>query len=324
MSRNFVSGFGPDLNGMIDLQVALHHSENTYLERAHDFDRFCVWKYPGADILTEPIVLNWLKSKNLGRANTVHALAAFARLFGRYQRAITKDAFVIPEKYTAGKNVFVPYIFSDEELANLFREVDKIKVKNDSFAPLVFSTYLRMTYTCGLRPGEGRNIRRNEVDLNSGELRIVDSKQHRSRTVVMSDDMTALSRSYAVIRDTAFPESEYFFPARDGGPYTAARMRGKLKKAFAASKPDIPKDLLPSVRIYDLRHRFATAVLNRWIDEKRDLSSRLPYLQTYMGHKQLESTAYYIHLLPENLVKSAGIDWESMGRLLPRAELWRE
>ena len=41
------------------------------------------------------------------------------------------------------------------------------------------------------------------------------------------------------------------------------------------------------------RHRFATAVLNRWLDEKKDLGSRLPYLQTYMGHRNLEATAYY-------------------------------
>jgi len=140
----------------------------------------------------------------------------------------------------------------------------------------------------------------------------------------MSDDMTALARSYAAMRDAARPDSEYFFPTQNGGPYTAAWMQGKFKKAFAASKPDVPKDLLPSVRVYDLRHRFATAILNRWLDEERDLSSRLSYLQAYMGHKQLEATAYYIHLLPENLVKSAGIDWESIGRILPRAELWCE
>lgn len=72
------------------------------------------------------------------------------------------------------------------------------------------------------------------------------------------------------------------------------------------------------------RHRFATAVLNQWLDEKIDLNARLPYLQTFMGHKEMESTAYYIHLLPENLVKSAGIDWESMNRLLPRVELWEK
>lgn len=48
------------------------------------------------------------------------------------------------------------------------------------------------------------------------------------------------------------------------------------------------------------------------------------YLQTYMGHKDWEATAYYIHLLPEKLVKSAGIDWEAMNRLIPRVELWEK
>lgn len=33
-----------------------------------------------------------------------------------------------------------------------------------------------------------------------------------------------------------------------------------------------------------------------------------------MGHKDWEATAYYIHLLPEKLVKSAGIDWGSHER----------
>ena len=128
----------------------------------------------------------------------------------------------------------------------------------------------------------------------------------------MSEDMLSLARSYAGIRDAAFPGSAYFFPAPDGGPYSAQKIQGKFKWFFARTKPGIPKDLLPAVRVYDLRHRFATAVLNRWLDEKKELSSRLPYLQTYMGHKDWEATAYYIHLLPEKLVKSAGIDWEAM------------
>jgi len=43
-----------------------------------------------------------------------------------------------------------------------------------------------------------------------------------------------------------------------------------------------------------------------------------------MGHKKLSATAYYIHLLPENLAKSAGIDWDSMRGMLPEVELWVE
>lgn len=78
------------------------------------------------------------------------------------------------------------------------------------------------------------------------------------------------------------------------------------------------------MRVYDLRHRFASAALHRWLDEGKDLYSRLPYLRTYMGHKELAATAYYIHLLPENLVKSAGIDWDALGRMIPEVELWDE
>lgn len=86
----------------------------------------------------------------------------------------------------------------------------------------------------------------------------------------------------------------------------------------------MPPQILVSVRIYDLRHRFASAALGRWLDNGESLFNRLPYLRAYMGHKELSATVYYIHLLPENLVKSAGIDWDSLRRMIPEVELWDE
>ena len=140
----------------------------------------------------------------------------------------------------------------------------------------------------------------------------------------MSDDMKKLMAKYIIIRDEVFPESDYLFPARSGGPYTADRMQSSFTKFFALSCPDTPKELLPAVRVYDLRHRFATAVLNNWLDKGVDIQSKIPYLQIYMGHKKMESTAYYIHLLPENLTKSAGIDWKSLNAIIPEVEPWEE
>lgn len=324
MSRKFNSRFAVDLRNMIDLKVSLGYSEHTYLERALGFDRYCSGRYPEECELTQALVLNWLKPGFDEPGHAIHGKAAFARSFGNYLKSVGKPAYILPDRFTAGGTVFIPYLFGDDEMAALFYEIDTYKYPRDPFRPLLLSVYFRMTYTCGLRPNEGRTLKRNEVDLNTGEVRIVESKRHKSRTVIMSDEMNSYAKFYAGIRDAAFPGNEYFFPAPDGGSYSAEWMQGKFKRFFACSKPDIPKELLPSVRVYDLRHRFATAVLNRWIDEKRDLSSRLPYLQTYMGHKELESTAYYIHLLPENLVKSAGIDWEDMNNLIPRVELWEK
>lgn len=37
----------------------------------------------------------------------------------------------------------------------------------------------------------------------------------------------------------------------------------------------------------------------RWSEEGRDVHAMLPYLMRYMGHASLESTYYYIHLIPD-------------------------
>ena len=69
--------------------------------------------------------------------------------------------------------------------------------------------------------------------------------------------------------------------------------------------------------VYDLRHRHATTVLMKWMDEGADLGAKLPYLSSYMGHAHFSDTAYYIHLLPENLIRSAAIDWGRFSDLIP-------
>ena len=98
-----------------------------------------------------------------------------------------------------------------------------------------------MTYTCGLRPNEGRNLKRNEVDLNTGEVRIIETKKHKSRNIVMSDEMNSLAKSYAAVRDAAFPESEFFLPSPSGGPYSARWMQGKFKRFFCLIETGCPK-----------------------------------------------------------------------------------
>ncbi len=322
MNYGFTSSFTKDLEDMITLKTSFGFSEDTYLSRARDFDRHCTKNYPKADRLTEPIAISWLKSGISKADGTLRRKTAFVRAFGRYQRSAGKDAYVISEMFTAGKNIFVPYIFSDDELKKLFHEIDSYEKNGNPLEGALLSTYFRLIYTCGLRPNEGRLLRRSEISLGSGEIRIINTKWHKSRTAVMSEDMRTAAAAYATMRDAAFPENGYFFPKPDGNPYTATWMGGKFRKFFAKSKKGEPSDLLPSVRVYDLRHRFATANLSRWLDKGIDIHSRLPYLQSYMGHKELSATAYYIHLLPENLVKSSGIDWEHMNRLVPEVELW--
>ena len=146
-----------------------------------------------------------------------------------------------------------------------------------------------------------------------------------SRMNSSSPSSSAIGREKSA-GNTTMPKSVLpeIFPDRNGNPYSSPWMQNKFKAFFAAANPGVDPDMLPPVRIYDLRHRFASAALSRWLDSGENLFNRLPYLRAYMGHKELSATVYYIHLLPENLVKSAGIEWDSLRRMIPEVELWDE
>lgn len=319
---DFRSSFASDLSGMIKLKVSLGGSAGTYLPRAAAFDTFCYAR--NADKLSKALALDWLKESMPSGNRAVNSNAAFLRGFAFYLNSIGKEAYRIPDRFMTGRDVFVPYILTDTELRGIFSAIDHFRYPRNPLLPFILSTYFRLTYTCGLRPMEGRELKRGDVDLGTGEIQIVNSKRHRSRNVVMSDDMCSLMGRYAAARDAVSPDSAYLFSNPKGIPYTAAFMQKKFIGFFRAANPDIPEEFLPPIRVYDLRHRFATAVLNKWLDAGMDINSRLPYLQAYMGHDSIESTAYYIHILPESISKSPTMNWNKMGEIFPRAELWAE
>lgn len=102
---------------------------------------------------------------------------------------------------------------------------------------------------------------------------------------------------------------EWFFQYPDGGQIPTRWAQWHFSKAWRKSTL-FSRGNKP--RPYDLRHNFATRTLMRWIDEGRDVMALMPYLSTYMGHVSLEETLYYIHLLPERLKSSPGIDWKML------------
>lgn len=319
----FKSGLSQKMQAFLDYEKAAGHRESTYLYRLRSLDDFLADNYPGETELNESMVLEWTVRRENESPSTFNNRCGFIRKFGGYLASAGDQAYILPDKFCPSGSDFSPYILSDDELRALFRSIDCM-TDPDPFVPFILSTAFRLTYTCGLRPNESRNLKCSSINLNTGEILITETKCHKERVVVMSDDMLELAGSYAFIRDAAYPDSDCFFPSPDGGAYPSSWYQNHLKKAFREIHPDISEDELPRIRVYDLRHRFASAALMRWIDSGKDLYSRLPYLQSYMGHNRLASTAYYIHLLPENLVRSAGIDWDMLEAIIPEVELWED
>jgi len=241
------------------------------------------------------------------------------RQFGKYLTGIGKEAYIIPDNFVLSKSTFTPYIFTDKELDAFFQAVDSVSAtKAYPYAPETLPVLFRLIYTCGLRPDEGRELKTGNVNMETGEVLIDRNKRKQERIAVMSDDMLGLCRRYVERRFVLSRDSTFFFPANsDGCPYTTQQLRFIQQSRWKAANPELRADALPPIRPYDLRHRFASANIQRWLDEGRDLNAMLPYLRAYMGHASFNSTAYYVHMQPKNLVQSSGIDWQSFEKLIP-------
>lgn len=325
MNLSLTSGLAQDMKAMLEFRMSLGYSGDSYIYHFKSLDRFCNENYPSATELNEDIVLGWLQIKP-GNVNVLHQRASSVRMLGKYIASTGKNAYILPNKFIPPQKVYTPYILSDKELKALFSAIDAYPVnpRLDALQPALFSTLFRLIYTCGLRPHEGRTLLVRNVNLETGEIFIASAKKHKDRIVVLSDDMRALMIRYANKKALVHPDSPYFFPCKKGIPYTENMLSWHFKNFVAAANPGIEREKLPNVRIYDLRHRFATTVMMKWIDEQRNMYNMLPYLSTYMGHAKFAQTAYYIQLIPENIKNSGGIDWAAMGSLIPEVQQWEE
>jgi integrase len=205
-------------------------------------------------------------------------------------------------------------------LSIFFKGADSFEpLPNDSLAQYIVPVIFRVIYCCGLRPSEGRLIKTKDIDLHAGRLYIRESKRHKDRIVMLSDDVLHLCNAYNVFLNKIMGESDYFFPDSKSQPRGSQWLRHQFKKCWKIS--GVEKLNPPHPRIYDFRHTFATRWLQDCLDKNDDLYNLLPYLSAYMGHSHFNSTFYYIHLLPERLKASPVIDWQAFSDLIPEVPL---
>jgi integrase len=319
MNNKFISSFAHEIESMLYYREALGFLRETHEPHLLNFDNYCAIKYPEANCLTKSMVFDWLEEQ-LGK---ITDKAAAIRLLGKYLCSVGKESFILPNGFYPYKKSSVPYIFTDSELSALFRAADTFKsISTQPFLHEIVPVMFRLIYTCGLRPNEGRELLCDNINLKTGEILITNTKGKKERTVVMSNDMLDLCIAYDKCRKIFSKSNCYFFPSWAGGVFSSKQINNYFKNCWERTNPKINKSELPAVRVYDLRHRFASAVLNRWLDNSKNLSVMLPYLRAYMGHGNISETAYYIHLLPENLVKSAGIDWKTLDGIVPEVQIW--
>ncbi len=300
---------------MLSIKESLGYSRHTYSSYVVPFIDYCATNFDTPTTITREMLDGWLMTEPFQTENT-HRLAIInIRHFAKHLNSIGTPAFIPPSSYNIKYQPYQPYIFTDNELVELFNTIDSVKLHGSCKANVqrILPVLFRLELCCGLRPGEPFRLKKEDVNVTTGDIFIRKSKRGKDRHIIMSEEMRRLCEVY----DSLEGEREWFFQYETGKPIPTGwgehKFTAALKRCNFSYKGNKP-------RPYDLRHNFATRTIMRWVDEGRDIMALMPYLSEYMGHVSLEETFYYIHLIPDRLKKSPNINWDMMSNIYARGK----
>lgn len=154
--------------------------------------------------------------------------------------------------------------------------------------------YLLMLLFTGLRSGEGMTLEVEQVDLESSTLTVIDTKNHRTHTLPLSDYL------YKLLEPRVSKDKKYIFHARHGD--------GHLRNVDTAIKQVIEKSGVQFCR-HDLRRTFATIAESLDIPAyalKRLLNHAIPDVTGGYIVADIERLRKPMQRITDSILKAAG------------------
>ena len=193
--------------------------------------------------------------------HAVYGLRFFFRVYELEDRALH-----LPNLKNQRK---LPTVFSQQELRLLFKAPQRLKQR----------VLLCLIYSAGLRVSEVCKLKLNDIDLDRKQIHVRQSKNNKSRYVVLGDFISKGIRQYI---EGARPKV-FLFNGREKG---APLVHGAVQQSFrlAMKKAGIQKDAC----VHTLRHSFATHLLEQGVD--------IVTIKEQLGHAHIQTTMMYLHV----------------------------
>ncbi len=267
-------------------------------ERLKGFVRFMAQRK--ATIITYPLALEWATQPQGKRASWALRFSD-VRGLSQYLRSREPRTAVLPTRVLPFSKRAKPHLYSDAQIAELLAAALSLP-PSKALRRWTYHCLFGLLIVTGLRVGEALALRRTDVDLEQGILRIQVAKFDKSRLVPLHRTTCTMLCRYATRRDALLdpPRSPYFFVAEQGGRLLhqyVYRVFWQISRQIGLRKPSDRT----GPRIHDFRHRFAVQTLLRWYRSGQPVEQLLPVLSTYLGHVCVRDTYWYLSGCPELL-----------------------
>jgi integrase/recombinase XerD len=318
----FGSFLGPVMREHVALMHTMGYRYNTQEERLLRFDRFLQGR---PDLSGHPLTVLIREWTNT-RSTPQHALDCHQT--GRLLSRVLSRSNPTAEKIPSDKRIWQiakqgyrqPYIFSEQEVFGLLETALSFPSPQSPLRPKTLHMMLVLAYCAGLRIGEVVRLNVGDFDIGDRVIEVRGTKFFKSRRLPLSDSVVATLQSYLSARKEAgasmAPDAALFWHQHAGGRYSRDRAGKLLVRVLRRAKlKPVPGRVGP--RVHDLRHAFVASRMLAWYREGINPQSRLPYLATYLGHKDINSTLAYL-TVTQNLLQQASERFRVRGAPLLR------
>jgi integrase len=189
-----------------------------------------------------------------------------------------------------------PYIYTRQEVERLLLAASQLQPNRRT--PLrreMNVMLLGLIAAAGLRLAEALHLRVDDL-IPGGVLRIRHSKFSKSRLVPLHATVASAMSRYLRLRRRVHATNDYMFPSSASGPMHPSTVHCTFRRVVRLARIAINRGRRP--RIHDLRHTFATRVLEQSHMDRRTAGEQFVALATYLGHVHPASTYWYLQATP--------------------------
>jgi integrase/recombinase XerD len=298
-----MSGFGQAVQDYLALRRSLGHD---LAEAARLLPGLVTYLDDnGESTLTTSVVMAWAMLPDAATSPTVWPRrVTAARGFARYMTGIDPKTEIPPLGVIPYRQRWrPPFIYSPADIVALMQATHQLLP-----SPLRAATYetlIGLLATTGMRIGEAIKLERSDIDWSAGVILIRESKFGKTRHVPVQSSTLEALEAFASRRDHLQLDQTKtnFFVSRNGNPLIYADVSETFRRLISTAGVGTCSSARP--RLHDMRHTFAVATLLRWYRDGGDVQSRLPWLSTYLGHRDPRSTYWYLSAAPELLALAA-------------------
>ena len=197
----------------------------------------------------------------------------------------------------------MPYIYTQAEIARILDVAGKLRQQKPN--PLRRQLYVMLfglIAATGMRVSEALALRLDDIQPN-GVLHIRETKFRKSRLVPLHATVVEALERYLKVRRQRAGESDWLFPSVEHREMCSTTVNYTFRCILR--RAGIAPERSQQPRIHDLRHTFATRVLEQCGAERGVVARHFVALSTYLGHADIRNTYWYLQATPEMMMDIA-------------------